>query len=75
LFASWGDRLAGRQPANPVKVSIDVLEIFGKIEKKTARPWQVSLGLAQKEQEITLPAPSCEKTWFKAPKTVLSRIE
>ncbi len=52
LFAYWGDRLAGRQPANPVKVSSDVLDIFGKIEKKAARPWQVSLGVAQKGQEV-----------------------
>jgi len=52
LFAYWGDRLAGRQPANPVMVSSDVLDIFGKIEKKAARGWQVNLGLAQKGEKV-----------------------
>lgn len=52
LFGYWGALLSGREPTQPVKVSDNVLDIFGRVEDKAAPAWQVNLGLAQKGQMV-----------------------
>jgi phosphonate ABC transporter permease subunit PhnE len=56
---SWGcvfnyerDRIAGVEPKYPVRVSDNLLDIFGKVTKENAPTWMVSLGLARKDQQI-----------------------
>lgn len=46
LFENWGARLTG-QPANPVKVSENVLDIFGRVEETRVPRWMVRWGLAE----------------------------
>ena len=52
LAAYTGDRLAGREPTNPVKVSTNLQDIFGKVVQKPASAWRVRLGLAEKGQVV-----------------------
>jgi phosphonate transport system permease protein len=47
LAGYLGDRLAGRAPDAVVKVSENVLDIFGRVKEQQAPAWQVSLGLAE----------------------------
>lgn len=47
-------RLAGREPAQPVKVSSNVLDIFGQVKEQTAPRWMVNLGLAEKGKKVEL---------------------
>jgi phosphonate transport system permease protein len=47
-------RLAGREPAQPVKVSSNVLDIFGQVKEQTAPRWMVNLGLAKKGEKVEL---------------------
>jgi phosphonate ABC transporter permease subunit PhnE len=46
MYKYLGDRLAGRPPAGPIRLSDNVLDIIGRMKLVPARPWQVSLGLA-----------------------------
>lgn len=57
---SWGclgdffaAKLTGKTPAAPVKASENLLDIFGRVQKQAAPAWMVSLGLAQKGQQVT----------------------
>ncbi len=52
LFSYFGDKLAGRTPPYQVKISENMLDIFGKMKPKTAPAWQVNLGLAAPGQEV-----------------------
>ena len=52
LYSYTRDRIAGIKPHLDVKASQDVLDIFGQVQKKIAPAWMVSLGLAQKGQEV-----------------------
>jgi len=53
LYSYARDRMAGRQPAEAVKISENVLDIFGRIQKVSAPPALVNIGLASKGQQIT----------------------
>jgi phosphonate transport system permease protein len=51
---SWArDVLAGRQPAQAVKVSDNLLDIFGRIQPAAAPAWMVRAGLASSGQQFT----------------------
>jgi phosphonate transport system permease protein len=50
----YGAKLAGRTPAQDVKVSSDLLDIFGRITTIDAPQWQIKWGLAQKGQQVTI---------------------
>lgn len=52
LGSYFGDRLAGRPPAQPVKLSDNVLDIFGRFQQTTPPGWLVTLGLASKGQTV-----------------------
>ncbi|MDR3575167.1 MAG: phosphonate ABC transporter, permease protein PhnE [Anaerolineaceae bacterium] len=52
LYSYTRDRMAGIKPHLAVKASQNVLDIFGQVQKKAAPAWMVSLGLAQKGQEV-----------------------
>ena len=52
LFNYFGDKLAGRTPPYQVKISDNMLDIFGKMKARPAAAWQVSLGLAAPGQEV-----------------------
>ncbi len=41
-----GDKLAGRPVAGLIRLSDNLLDIFGRMKLVLARPWQVNLGLA-----------------------------
>ncbi len=56
---SWGcvydyyhAKWTGQKPAHEIKVSDDLLDIFGRVKKAAAPAWQVNLGLAQKGQQV-----------------------
>jgi phosphonate transport system permease protein len=40
------DRQAGRQPAGPIRISENLLDILGRVKEQAAPRWMVSLGLA-----------------------------
>jgi phosphonate ABC transporter permease subunit PhnE len=46
-------RMAGRKPANSIRVSSNVYDIFGQVKKNAAPGWMTSLGLAQKGQQVS----------------------
>ena len=48
----WGARLSGREPANPVKVSENLLDIFGRVAPQPAPAWMVQMGLARPDQTV-----------------------
>jgi len=52
LGSALSDRLAGRTPAQAVKLSDNVLDIFGRFQRTAAPAWLVALGLASKDQTI-----------------------
>jgi phosphonate transport system permease protein len=52
LAGYFGDRLAGRPPAQAVKLSDNVLDIFGRFAPTPAPGWLVALGLAAPGQKI-----------------------
>ncbi len=52
LESYFSDRLAGRTPAQPVKLSENVLDIFGRLERTAPPAWLVALGLVSKDQTV-----------------------
>ena len=46
MYTYLGDRFAGRTPAGLVRISDNVLDIFGRIKNQPAARWQINLGLA-----------------------------
>lgn len=54
LFGYWGDRLSGRQPAQAVKISSNVLDIFGQVKVQAAPRWMVNLGMAESGEKVTM---------------------
>ena len=52
MYTYLGDRLAGRQPAGTVRISDNMLDIFGKMKLMPATSWQVSLGLAAEGSKV-----------------------
>jgi phosphonate ABC transporter permease subunit PhnE len=52
LYGYAQDRLAGREPPYPVKASDNVLDIFGQVKPGHAPAWRVSLGLAERGEEV-----------------------
>jgi len=52
LGSYFGDRLAGRTPAQAVKLSDNVLDIFGRFQRVAAPAWLVAAGLAAPGQTI-----------------------
>ena len=53
LGSYFSDRLAGRPPAQPVKLSDNVLDIFGRFQQTPAPAWVVALGLMSKDRTVT----------------------
>ena len=43
-----GDRFAGRTPAGTLRVSDNMLDIFGRVKPQNPAQWQINLGLAVK---------------------------
>ncbi|HEY9088401.1 MAG TPA: phosphonate ABC transporter, permease protein PhnE [Anaerolineaceae bacterium] len=52
LFDYAGDRLAGRAPENPVRVSENLQDIFGQVKQTAAPRWRVALGLAERGEQV-----------------------
>jgi phosphonate transport system permease protein len=52
LGSYLNDRLSGRTPAQPVKLSDNVLDIFGRFQRTAPPGWLVASGLASKDQSI-----------------------
>jgi len=52
LYTYIGDRNAGRQPAGTIRLSDNMLDIFGRMKLMPAQKWQVSLGLASEGSEV-----------------------
>lgn len=52
LFPYVKDKIAGREPAYQVKVSENILDIFGQVKDKPARSWQIRWGLAEKGEKV-----------------------
>ena len=52
MYTYLGDRFAGRLPAGTVRISDNMLDIFGKMKMMPAPSWQVSLGLAAKGSKV-----------------------
>ena len=52
LYTYARERIAGQQPTEDVKMSDNVLDIFGSVQKAAAPAWMVNLGLAPKGQQI-----------------------
>ncbi len=48
----FSDRMAGRSPAQLVKISDNVLDIFGRLQRTTPPAWLVTLGLVPKNQTV-----------------------
>lgn len=46
MYTFLGDKFAGRTTAGNLRVSDNMLDIFGRMKLVPAKPWQVSLGLA-----------------------------
>ncbi len=61
VTCSWGclfqyglDRLIGRPPAAPVRVSDDVLDIFGRVTKANPPAWMTTMGIREASQKISV---------------------
>ncbi len=52
LFDHWGARLTG-QPTTAVRVSENVLDIFGRVQESRVPRWMVNLGLAESGERRT----------------------
>jgi phosphonate transport system permease protein len=52
LGSYFQDKFAGRVPAQDVKVSENVLDIFGRVQPAAAPAWMISLGWAAKGQSV-----------------------
>lgn len=52
LFDYWGALISGRQPANPVKISENLGDIFGRMAIQPVPRWQIRWGLAQEGQRV-----------------------
>jgi phosphonate ABC transporter permease subunit PhnE len=52
LYTYAQARLAGRTPPQDVKISDNVLDIFGRIQKTPAPAWMSNLGLVPKDQPM-----------------------
>jgi phosphonate transport system permease protein len=52
LGSYFSDRLAGRPPAQDVKLSDNVLDIFGRLQPAPAPAWLVALGLVPAGQTV-----------------------
>jgi phosphonate transport system permease protein len=52
MYTYLGDRFAGRPPAGIVRISDNMLDIFGRMKPMPAQKWQISLGLATEGSKI-----------------------
>ncbi len=53
VIAYTGELLSGKHPQTPIRVSDDMLDLFGRIEKTKAPRWMVTLGLAPQGGQVT----------------------
>jgi phosphonate transport system permease protein len=52
MYEYFSARLQGREPAQQIKVSSNVLDIFGQVKLQAAPRWMASLGWAQKGEKV-----------------------
>jgi phosphonate transport system permease protein len=52
MYTYLGDRFAGRTPVGIVRISDNMLDIFGRMKPMPAQKWQISLGLATEGSKI-----------------------
>jgi phosphonate transport system permease protein len=53
LYTYAQDHFNGRKTVGPIRISDNLLDIVGRVEKKAAPKWQVSLGLSAAGSKVT----------------------